>query len=450
ELPAPSLTPTTPTASLSPSNPSSVLLEGAGRWEQGGWTVVQIRGTPYVRGFQHGYLLAQEIEEAISVHDFLIQSDTGRDFDFFAQKAEEMFLERIDPEFVTEMEGIAAGAEAAGVQLSFRDILGWNAYVEMVGYWWPSVSDVSPTIGTDHCSALIATGSFTTDGGIVMAHNTWADLMDFSSFDVVLDIWPDRGHRIVMQSAPGYIWSGTDFFINDAGLVGCETTFYGFQGFDETKLPTFVRAREAMQYGETIDQWVTLMDRQNNGGYANAWLLGDIKSGEIARFEQGLLHTKLDRTLDGYFAGFNAATDPGIQAECDGWSAEDPSNFSGARRVRWDQLLQETKGQLGAQQAMEMLADHYDTWWEAEEPSIRTLCAHAEVESAPYGALDGKVTTSELAREMSFWGRWGRPCGWPFVAEESIAANPAYEWLRGVLTDFPTQPWTRLGGFGGE
>ncbi|MCX5973556.1 MAG: hypothetical protein NTU59_02540, partial [Coprothermobacterota bacterium] len=101
--PAPSLPPATPTVSLSPSNPSSVLLEGAGRWEQDGWTVVQIRGTPYVRGFQHGYLLAQEIEETISVHDFLIQSDTGRDFDFFAQKAEEMFLERINPEFVTDL-----------------------------------------------------------------------------------------------------------------------------------------------------------------------------------------------------------------------------------------------------------------------------------------------------------------------------------------------------------
>lgn len=412
--------------------------------------MVQIRGTPYVRGFQHGYLLAHEIEETISVHDFLIRSDTGQDFDFFAQKAEEMFLDRIDPEFVTEMEGIAAGAEAAGVPLSLRDILGWNAYIEMVGSWWPTVSDTSLAMGTDHCSALIATGSFTADGGIVMAHNTWADLMDLSSFHIVLDIWPDRGHRIVMQSAPGYIWSGTDFFINDAGLVGCETTFYGFQGFDESGLPTFMRAREAMQYGETIDQWVALMDRQNNGGYANAWLLGDSKSGEIARFEQGLLHTKLDRTYDGYFTGFNAATDPGIQAECGGWSGEDPSNFSGARRVRWDQLLQEAKGQLDAQRAMEMLADHYDTWREVEEPSIRTLCAHAEREFAPHGAFDGKVTTSELAQDMSFWGRWGRPCGWPFVAAESIAANPAYEWLRGILTDFPTQPWTQLGGLGGE
>jgi hypothetical protein len=445
DSPAPSLPPATPTVSLSPSNPGAVLLEGAGRWEQDGWTVVQIRGTSYVRGFQHGYLLAQEIEEAISVHDFLIRSDTGRDFDFFAQKADEMFTERIDPEFLTEMEGIAAGANAAGVPLSFRDILGWNAYIEMVGTWWPTVSDASPAMGTDHCSALIATGSFTADGGIVMAHNTWADLMDLSSFHVVLDIWPDQGHRIVMQSAPGYIWSGTDFFINDAGLIGCETTFYGFQGFDETKLPTFVRAREAMQYGETIDEWVALMDRQNNGGYANAWLLGDIKSGEIARFEQGLLSTALDRTFDGYFAGFNAATDPGIQAECDGWSADDPSNFSGARRVRWAQLLQEAEGQLDATQAMAMLADHYDTWQEAEEPSIRTLCGHAELEFAPHGAFDGKVTTSELAGAMSFWGRWGRPCGQPFVAEESIAANPAYEWLRGILTDFPPQPWTQLG-----
>ena len=34
----------------------------------------------------------------------------------------------------------------------------------------------------------------------------------------------------------------------------------------------------------------------NNGGYANDWLIGDRKTGEIARLELGLKHTKLWRT----------------------------------------------------------------------------------------------------------------------------------------------------------
>jgi hypothetical protein len=39
------------------------------------------------------------------------------------------------------------------------------------------------------------------------------------------------------------------------------------------------------------------MNIGNNGGYANDWLLGDRKTGEIARFEQGLKHTRLWTTI---------------------------------------------------------------------------------------------------------------------------------------------------------
>ena len=42
------------------------------------------------------------------------------------------------------------------------------------------------------------------------------------------------------------------------------------------------------------------MDAQNNGGYANMWLIGDIKTGEIADYEQGLIYQNLqeeDRRL---------------------------------------------------------------------------------------------------------------------------------------------------------
>jgi hypothetical protein len=56
----------------------------------------------------------------------------------------------------------------------------------------------------------------------------------------------------------------------------------GYVGYDATKVPEYVRARVASQYATSIDDWVTRLDAQNNGGYANMWLVGDIKTGEIA------------------------------------------------------------------------------------------------------------------------------------------------------------------------
>jgi len=52
------------------------------------------------------------------------------------------------------------------------------------------------------------------------------------------------------------------------------------------------------------------MLEQNNGAYANDWLLADYKTGEIARLELGLKGHKVWRTKDGYLAGANYPVDP--------------------------------------------------------------------------------------------------------------------------------------------
>ena len=70
-----------------------------------------------------------------------------------------------------------------------------------------------------------------------------------------------------------------------------ETTITDFHGWDPNGKAEFVRARKAMQYAGSIDEFAKIMLDGNNGGYANDWLLGDRKTGEIARFELGLKHT---------------------------------------------------------------------------------------------------------------------------------------------------------------
>jgi hypothetical protein len=85
-----------------------------------------------------------------------------------------------------------------------------------------------------------------------------------------------------MQATVGFIHSGSDFFVTDAGLVGSETTISDFFPFDENGVPEFSRMRTATQYASSIDEWCNIMKKDNNGGYANAWLLGDINTNEIA------------------------------------------------------------------------------------------------------------------------------------------------------------------------
>ena len=148
----------------------------------------------------------------------------------------------------------------------------------------------------------------TKDGGVVLGHNTMGGFLDPFS-NVILDIQPAKGHRILMQTTAGWIHSGTDFFITDAGLVGSETTISGYEEFDAKGIPEFVRMRCAMQDASSLDEWCKIMKKGNNGGYANAWLVGDVNTKEIARLEMGLKFVRLEKKTDGYFVGSNVAED---------------------------------------------------------------------------------------------------------------------------------------------
>jgi hypothetical protein len=89
----------------------------------------------------------------------------------------------------------------------------------------------------------------------------------------------------------------------------------------------------------------------NNGGYANDWLLGDNKTGEIAQFELGLKAHQLWRTRDGYFVGSNFARDPDVIAIDTTFDPKNAATSPNARRLRWEQLMQESKGKIDVELA---------------------------------------------------------------------------------------------------
>ncbi|HKR44598.1 MAG TPA: C45 family peptidase [Paraburkholderia sp.] len=435
------------------------------RRDHAGWIFVHLQGEPYDRGEQHGKLLANEIRNAIRTARYLAKWDTGEDFDTFINAAIVQFAPRLDTEFADEIQGIADGAG-----LKFAEVLAWNGYMDLLQSWWPvhvaaqqaphGQGAVRPWRGRrgHHCSAFIATGSATRDGRIVMAHNSWDRYAAGDAFNVVFDIVPDSGHRILMQGLPGCISSLTDFWINGAGLMVTETTISNFIGYRANGAPEFYRSRRATQYASSIAQWCEMFAQANNAGYVNSWLLGDTKTGEIARYELGLQHAGFESTKDGFYSGFNAATDLKIRnQECTG-EADDYTDVrrNGARRLRFMQLAQEHRGAIDAELAKAMIADHHDVYLErSDNPCSRTICGHLELDDArfggadhgpfnPWGANDGKVVDSEMARDLSFWARWGHPCGRPFDAQAFMQRHPQWNWLNGYMRDRPSWPWTRF------
>ncbi len=435
-------------------------LSAAERHERAGWIYLHVEGGPRERGFQHGYLLAKEIAECLRVARADWKHQSSMEWSWLIANTKGFVEPAIDPENRAELQGIADGMTAAGVPMTYDEIVTYNAEIELTGYWWPLASK-KITDGTDvvmkpkqSCSSFIATGRMTKDGGIVLGHNTMDDYVEALA-NVVIDIKPTKGHRILMQTQPGWIHSGTDFFITDAGLVGSETTIGGFEHFSENGIPEFVRMRRATQDATNIDQWCAIMKKGNNGGYANAWLIGDVNSGEIARLELGLKYIGFERTKDGFFIGSNIAEDPHILRLETRTKDTDIRDSDVARRVRWKQLMKENAGKIDLALGEKMEGDGFDTWLNKENPDSRTLAGHHELDSQltassggvpfnPSGSFDAKVVDSRMAKSMSFVARWGSADGTSFDAPAFLAAHPQFDWLEGYLKSRPVEPWVEF------
>lgn len=436
-------------------------LSAANRHEKAGWIYLHLQGGPRERGFQHGYLAAKEIAEGLRVTRTVWKHESSMEWSWLVANTKGFMEPAIDPENRDELKGIVEGMLAAGEVATYDDIVTYNAQLELRWYWWPNAQK-KLTDGIDivtkpreSCSSFIATGKMTADGGVVLGHNTWDDY-DEARENIIVDIAPITGHRILMQTMPGWIHSGTDFFITDAGIVGSETTIGHFEHFSQKGIPEFVRMRRATQDAANLDQWCAIMKKGNNGGYANAWLVGDINTREIARLELGLKYIGFERTTDGYYTGSNIAEDPHLlRLETDG-SDNDIRGSSVARRVRWKQLMKENQGKIDIEVAKAMEADSFDVYLGKTNPGSRTIAGHCELESMmigggndgapfePLGAVDCKVVDTRMAKAMSFAARWGSADGTAFDAEAFLTAHPQYDWMQGILMSRAVQPWAEF------
>lgn len=440
------------------------------RYELSGWTYISIKGNPHDRGVAYGKLISKDLQKVKKTLDFIIFNDFGVKWDFFIAGCKKYYTPTIKeqfPEFYEEMEGVAEGS---GMSVDF--IVAWNNYFTLTESWWGHLpeeesiavrGDVKMAQGSreggspqqERCSAFMAVGDWTADGKIVMAHNNFSNFVDGQFARYVIDINPTKGHRILMLGFPGWIWSGTDFFVTSKGIMGTETTIGGFIAY-ENKIPISCRIRNCMQYGNTLDEYVKMLLDGNSGDYANSWLFGDTNTNEILRIELGLRFNNVERTKNGYFIGFNAPYSPQIRnLECMNTGFDDIRRHQGARRVRLDDLMDEYKGKLNIKLATRIIADHYDVYLNKINPCSRTCCAHYELDARefmsdpsrpkpyqPRGALDGNVCDTALAKKMSMYLRWGNSCGIPF--DKNIFCDQQREWayLRDYLDDRPQQPWT--------
>jgi hypothetical protein len=425
------------------------LKGGFRKAEQKGWIYVHLEGSPAEIGFQHGSLLSAEIADTHKAIALSLTHD-AKPYSFYRDAMEKLFWPHVDEEYKQELQGMAEGLKSRGVTLDVWDLVVANASLELP-YYTSALDKVKKPVA-ERCSAFVATGSYTKDGHIVIGHNCWSDYLSGSRWNIIFDIHPSRGERFIMDGLPGLIHSGDDYGVNGAGLVITETTISQFSGFDTNGIPEFVRARKAMQYARSVDEFASIMKEGNNGGYANTWLVADTNTNEIASLELGLRNVTLERTSDGYFVGSNFPKNAKLIQEETDYNPNDPTISGNARRARWETLMSENKGRIDVSAGHRFLADHYDPYSKQLDPGERTLCGHVDLSRrglkpwsppfGPFGAVQNKVADSAMAKNMSFTAHFGHACGLKFKADDYFRKHTDFMWQKGTLKDIPAPGWT--------
>ena len=267
------------------------------RYEDKGWIFVHIEGKPYQRGYQYGSLLADEIK--LFINKLAISGNNSDPAGAWSQRrfaTDALLLRKYEEEYLTEMKGIADGAAKAGAKVferpvDFLDIVCINSAIDLDYMGGALRVTPNPLTGKSFladedelkisdrlhkCSSFLANNSATKDNKIVFGQLfMWGGYTGYH-WNVICDVIPSEGNRLVYETFPGGIHSGADFYINSAGIMIGETTVqqtpYNAEG-----IPQSNRIRKAAQYANNVDDVVKIMTTKNNGMYTNDLLIGDVK-----------------------------------------------------------------------------------------------------------------------------------------------------------------------------
>ena len=313
--------PTEPTASISYSPDGRGYLKSIGP----GKNLLHVEGSAYQMGYQHGYLLAEGVAEMASYDTFKqiilgfvgLEVDEARDLleDFISKGVVKDLLgwlissSTIDwlfntlddildilieiikiilayndgyvpSEFLTEMQGIADGATAAGHPVDYEQVLLLNmGFDAILGFVYPIITPLLPILellGFHMCDGFVARDHATTDGRTIMGRNFMFNPVGFKDNGLLIEQDPDSGYKFVSVAAPAFV--GAVAAMNEMGIgVGCDMV----PAIDCTPgsfgMGVLLTCRKIAQYGNEWDSARNIV-KYSKRGVSWLYLIGDGRS----------------------------------------------------------------------------------------------------------------------------------------------------------------------------
>ena len=449
-----------------PRNISSGNFGKGFRYNIQGWTYIHLEGDPYERGYQYGYLAASEITDMIhrwmnlghnvqAMKIFIIKN-LPRNYDKLSQfwwnicrqKSMRFFEKHIPNEYKQEIKGIVAGlndrgAKIFGKNIDYKDIVA-SQFVQEIQYAFFTYfhkrrfqpvrnlifglnnllnrKTYQEELG--HCRAIIATGDATEDGAIIAAHETIFFEYISQRCNFIVDVKPSSGYRFIMTAPPGSLWSQEDFYENEMGIILTETELVPQGPFNIRKTPKGIRSRTAIQYSKNIDEVINNLQKDNSGLIPNEWLIGDTKTGEIARLEQAYYKTPITRTKNGLFFSSSVPHNDLVERELWGFL---PKSIAIRRYKNNNKYTSKAVNKFN-----EIESDYYG---KINIENIKDLLATVPIS---FPATDCKITSTKLLENMGLVLYFGKING-----SEYVPSREEIETFKGI-TKLPGTGWLEI------
>ena len=230
--------------------------------------VLHVQGSPYERGFQHGYLLHGRIESTVSkglssasaVCAMAIGDTISEGFRRLRLGMEEA-KKYIPQEFFEEIRGMSDALTVRGSRLDFDDMLTWNlmydswCFYAHPGFGDPAANYHSDTIG---CSSFSAWGKATEDGAMVFGKNM--DNLDLPGIPegrllVICDPSEGFGHVNITQAGMLAIDGG----MNEKGIS--MMTHYSGSRYETMKgCGIGILSRMILQGASSVEDAIRILD----------------------------------------------------------------------------------------------------------------------------------------------------------------------------------------------
>lgn len=321
---------------------------------------------------------------------------------------------------VAQFDGLLAGARAGGAQIDEVHLLLLNANGDL--------EDLTRVVGQmsvrkDKCSALV---KLRPNGDLFFGHATWDSyaMMVRSLKFYDLDLLGLERFSMSFSSSPGLLSSVDDFYITSRGLAVMETTNGQYTPeldllVTSESVLSWMRSAIATTLAHNATDWATLFSYENSGTYNNQWMALEFNRSQpvLIVLEQSPgfveVHDKSDHLMrEGYWASFNV---PAFSTTYNrtGFQHRKPhSNFDLATCARGRMFAAKQSGVRSLEDLQRVL--RYNDF--SRDPMSNGNACVAIAERCDLntggkwklnGAVDAKVTTRELAANLTFYAQFG-------------------------------------------